>query len=90
MIRKQDVGLLPLTDGMFGVAAPTFVGQAPNDVNTPLPLPEPVSVNNLNALTLVEISNLARQAGTNFGIEHGDRIATRRLKILRYFKGYGR
>ena len=85
MLRKQHVGLLPVGNPMFGAAAPTFFGP-PANVNTVLPLQAAVTtVNDLNNLTMQQISDLARQAGTDFGIVAGDPVAARRWKIVRYF-----
>ena len=90
ILRKEDVGLLPPTNAMFVAVQSNFVGPAAN-LNTELPLPfDQPSKNDLNNLTMQQISNLARQAGTDFGIVHGDQVAVRRLKVLRHFTGYGR
>ena len=84
MLVKQHPGMLPLADPMFVGHPPNIVGPVPL-VGTPLPLPEGFTLTDLLGLNHQEISNLARMAGTNFGIVAGDNLDARREKIRSYF-----
>lgn len=86
ILRKEHEGLLPVNHPMFAAAPPTVVGMQAANINTDLPMPtNPVTTNDIYNLTMLQISDLAYQAGTDFGIDAADVVDVRRQKVLRYF-----